>query len=797
MARLYQVKDREFTGRGRRDERWERNTERKRPSGGKNSTRRRNVRPRSKQDVVEFMQSRFRDLEKSLKDAKVLEKLGLTEDSFERQFKRFQTRYLAKDQLDENPKLEALLGFFERSGIEKAVQQLKFDFYGFVVGQRFTQGDIENQKALADLRYPAEWFPATRVRNRTIHLHIGPTNSGKTYHALKRLEEAESGIYAGPLRLLAHEVFVRMKAKGKRCALVTGDERKYPDENFAEQPPLISSTVEMAPINRLVEVAVLDEIQMIGDPFRGWAWTEAFLGVLAAEVHLCGEARTEGLIQELCAAMGEKLIIHRYERLSPLEMMEESLDGKLSKLQKGDCVISFSVMGIHALKKEIEKSMGKNVAVIYGSLPPETRAQQARLFNDPENDYDVLVASDAVGMGLNLSIKRVIFESSQKNDGLGRDFLKIAHIKQIAGRAGRYRTINQAVQSDTAQKEFGTNEIGTQPLALDIAAPEEIRMDTKQHQNVDVPQGQSNQPVERSVGLVTTLEKFDYPHVRHAMESEPAPILSAGLQAPPHIIERFSSYFPPNTPFSYILLRLNSICQLHTRFHLCNLKDHLSIAETIEPIEGLTINDRMIFIASPVSTRTDDNRKYVQGLATAVADQKGGSILELPHIDLDLLQREPIGEREYLRELENLHKKLVSYLWLSFRFPGIYTTRALATHIKELVEERIEISLRRYSFIKTSVIRAAREQKFRRLKLENAVPFVEAGQAGERSVNIDEAERGEPFFDLDLLADDEMEIIEGSESGSKQPADVPKQIGPEESTLTNANPGVENVAVTR
>ena len=82
--------------------------------------------------------------------------------------------------------------------------------------------------------------------------------------------------------------------------------------------------------------------------------------------------------------------------------MSTSLEGDLTKLRKGDCIVTFSRMGIHALKKVIERQTGKRVAVVYGSLPPETRAQQAKLFNDPDNDYDILVASDAIGMGLNL-----------------------------------------------------------------------------------------------------------------------------------------------------------------------------------------------------------------------------------------------------------------------------------------------------------------------------------------------------------------------------------------------------------
>lgn len=229
-------------------------------------------------------------------------------------------------------------------------------------------------------------------------MHVGPTNSGKTYQALKRLEEAKSGAYAGPLRLLAHEVYNRLNSKGIPCALVTGEERRVPqDENWTKR----ACTVEMLS-GANMEVCVIDEIQMIGDPARGWAWTEAVCGVKAKEIHLCGEERTVPLIKELATMMGDELEIRKYKRLSPLAVAPYSLEGDLSKLQKGDCLVSFSVVNIHALKKQIEQRTGRKVAIIYGSLPPEVRAQQARLFNDPDNDYDFLVASDAVGMGLNL-----------------------------------------------------------------------------------------------------------------------------------------------------------------------------------------------------------------------------------------------------------------------------------------------------------------------------------------------------------------------------------------------------------
>jgi ATP-dependent RNA helicase SUPV3L1/SUV3 len=335
---------------------------------------------------------RLERLRKELDTEAHRESLGLTPEQFEDQWRLFARTYISS----------VVRGTLHRGLTDvKVGTKLRYLFHAQVVGQRFTQAELENQKSLADLQWPSEWYPATRQIPRTVHLHVGPTNSGKTYHALRRLEEAESGIYLGPLRLLAHEVYTRLNAKGKPCALVTGEEQRLPDVDVFN---MWSCTVEMAPLNRKMDVAVIDEIQMLSHKERGWAWTQAFLGIQADEVHLCGEARTVPIIKELCALIGDNVKVHTYERLTPLKVADRSLGGDMRKLEKGDCVVCFSVLGIHAMRKQIEKRTQRKCAIVYGSLPPETRAQQARLFNDPTNDYDFLVASDAIGMGLNLYV---------------------------------------------------------------------------------------------------------------------------------------------------------------------------------------------------------------------------------------------------------------------------------------------------------------------------------------------------------------------------------------------------------
>lgn len=287
-----------------------------------------------------------------------------------------------------------------------------------------------------DRRYFAEQYPIARRLHRKVIMHVGPTNSGKTYHALRALAAAPTGVYAGPLRLLAHEIWERLNLgqiapKGSEdpnfagtdithrihelahgdaikkfgnpkyarlCNMRTGEEQKY----VAQDAPLLSCTVEMLPYMFVFDVAVIDEIQMIADPQRGGGWTSAVVGFPAKELHLCGEETAVPVIQDLLKGTGDELVINRYERLTPLKVEETSLEGDWSKVQKGDCVVAFSRSGIFAIKRKIEEATGLRCAVIYGRLPPEIRSEQAALFNDPTSGYDVLVGSDAIGMGLNL-----------------------------------------------------------------------------------------------------------------------------------------------------------------------------------------------------------------------------------------------------------------------------------------------------------------------------------------------------------------------------------------------------------
>lgn len=262
-----------------------------------------------------------------------------------------------------------------------------------------------------DARQYVNRFPNARAVRRKIKLHVGPTNSGKTYNALLSLVKANSGFYAGPLRLLAHEVWNRinrgtmggMDGKGRQCNLMTGEEVRVVDDESC----LTSCTVEMVGLDASpVDVGVVDEIQLLGDPSRGGVWNSTVLGSCANELHLCGEDTVVDLIKRIADETGDEVEVNYHKRLAPLAVAEDTLNQDWSKIRKGDCVVTFSRKNVHAIKDAIQDATPLKCAVAYGGLPPETRAEQAKLFNDPDSGYDVLVATDAIGMGLNLWVAR-------------------------------------------------------------------------------------------------------------------------------------------------------------------------------------------------------------------------------------------------------------------------------------------------------------------------------------------------------------------------------------------------------
>ncbi|MEN3296941.1 MAG: ATP-dependent helicase [Burkholderiales bacterium] len=281
--------------------------------------------------------------------------------------------------------------------------------------------------------YPDSFEMARRLPRRFIAL-LGPTNSGKTHEAMEALAKAKSGVYLAPLRLLALENYERLlnaQPDGNpiKVSLVTGEERRE-----VEDATHVASTVEMLDTRKKVDVAVIDEIQMLGDRDRGAAWTAAVCGAPASTVYLVGALEARKAIEALAERLEVPLEVRTLKRKGPLTM-EPSAVRKLRNLRRGDAVIAFSRRDV-LMWRDMITEIGLSVATVYGNLSPEVRRAQAARFR--EGEADIVVGTDAIAMGLNLPIQRVVMTTSDKYNGVEEDEISGALAKQIAGRAGRY-----------------------------------------------------------------------------------------------------------------------------------------------------------------------------------------------------------------------------------------------------------------------------------------------------------------------------------------------------------------------
>lgn len=323
---------------------------------------------------------------------------------------------------------------------------------------------------------PEMEFPETLQMKRHFILHIGPTNSGKTFQSLERLKTAACGIYLGPLRLLALEVYERLHESGVACTMLTGQEC-IEDEDSR----VTASTIEMADYDVEYDIAVIDEAQMLADSERGHSWTKAILGIRAKEIHICASPTAEQVLLHLIELCHDTYEIRRYERKTEL-LCEETPFRFPEDLKEGDALIVFSKRAVMDVAGRLE-AQKMDASVIYGSLPPEVRRRQMSLFTSGKTK--VVVATDAIGMGLNLPVRRIIFVQTEKFDGTGRRPLTVSEIKQIAGRAGRYGIYNtgyiNAMGEDALpfireryQKEESPIEkvsLGFPQVLLDLEAP--------------------------------------------------------------------------------------------------------------------------------------------------------------------------------------------------------------------------------------------------------------------------------------------------------------------------------------
>lgn len=301
---------------------------------------------------------------------------------------------------------------------------------------------------------PKDEFPLARSIKRHFIINVGETNTGKTYNAIQRLKESkEGGVYLAPLRLLALEIQEKLNSENVPCSLSTGEEEDIIDGAVHE-----SLTVEKANFDKKYEVCVIDECQMIGDEQRGYAWTNAILGIYSKEVHICTAPEALNIILSLINSCNDTYEIIEHCRKTPLILEEGgySLPTKKSvkSLRKGDALIVFSKKEALTISSQL-KSRGISASIIYGALPYQSRKKQFELFLNGETD--VVVSTDALGMGVNLPIRRVVFLGTRKYDGKNFRYLNHSEVKQISGRAGRQGIYDKGFVNATENKNHIRN----------------------------------------------------------------------------------------------------------------------------------------------------------------------------------------------------------------------------------------------------------------------------------------------------------------------------------------------------
>ncbi len=270
-------------------------------------------------------------------------------------------------------------------------------------------------------------LPVRTVRPAEVVFHLGPTNSGKTYESLQALAANGSGVYAAPLRQLAHEAYAKLSATlpAGTVGLSTGEEQIDPGA------PIVCCTVEKAPMRG--ELLVLDESHWVADPERGHHWARLLLTGEYREMHLISAAEAYLLLKPLVSD-AEHVTVVNHKRLSRLDVLKAPVRPETVRPQT--LVVAFSRKNVYAVAAALHVHRPGRVGVLYGALPPATRREVIEQFTTGE--FDVLVTTDVIGHGINVPATTVLFAETTKFDGERVRPLRSWETAQIAGRAGRY-----------------------------------------------------------------------------------------------------------------------------------------------------------------------------------------------------------------------------------------------------------------------------------------------------------------------------------------------------------------------
>jgi len=477
---------------------------------------------------------------------------------------------------------------------------------------------------LAFQGYP-DTFEIARRLQRSVTLFVGPPNSGKTHAAFERLAQAHDGAYLAPLRLLALEGRDRLVARGVACSLLTGEENVP-----AEDARVVSSTIEMVGTRKPIDLAVIDEAQMIFDSSRGWAWTQAIVAVPANEVIIICSAFAVPALENLLRLCGERCEVRHFERKQHVELLPAPVP--ISTLKMGDAVVAFSRREVLMLRDQVAAN-GHPVSVIYGALPPEVRRREAERF--AHGASHVLVATDAIGMGLNLPIRRVLFSTLVKFDGQGDRTLEVTEVHQIAGRAGRYGMHEEGFVGVLKEAEPTAARTLKELLTDSPRAPRDFKA-----------------PVAPNWWHVDTIAS------------------RLGRRKLREVLGVFMEQ-----------LKLDN-----AHFAVAELEQMLELAEQLDTSAAqLSLKERFIYAQAPVDTRTETLVQEYLGWANAHAlTGQAGRPRFLDEVD----------EHSRLDRMEQALRGCTLWLWLDLRFPGVYGHVSEVLDLRQRLNDGIERHLK-------------------------------------------------------------------------------------------------------
>ena len=407
--------------------------------------------------------------------------------------------------------------------------------------------------------------------------------------------------------------------------LLTGEENVP-----APGAQVVSSTIEMVNTRRPIDMAVIDEAQMIFDADRGWAWTQAIVGVPANELIIICSAYAVPAIENLLKQCGESCTVQHFERKQHVEPLPHAVP--IAGLKMGDAVVAFSRREVLMLRDQIAAN-GHPVSVIYGALPPEVRRREAERFANGASH--ILVATDAIGMGLNLPIRRVLFSTMTKFDGQTDRPLTESEVHQIAGRAGRYGLHEEGFVGVLREAEPSAARTLKELLRKPPRAPRDFKAPV-------APNGWHVNTIASRLHLTKLRDVLD------------------------------------------VFMGQLKLDDAH--FAVAELAQMLELAARLDETAGrLPLKDRFIYAQAPVDTRTESQvQEFLDWTYNHAHNGKAGTPWFLQEVD----------EHSRLDRMEQALRSCTLWLWLDLRFPDVYGQVDFVLDLRQRLNDGIERQLK-------------------------------------------------------------------------------------------------------